>query len=103
MSHLHSLSGTGSFLQGELAYLKKRTMSGTATNNREQKDLDLEFTRLNLQLELCLLRNDVLTINVTLDAPSSQVMVDVREELTRGKVIKAQRLDARLKELAKIR
>lgn len=103
MPHLYSSSGTGSFLQGELDYLKKRAMSGTATNNREQKDLDLEFTRLNLQLELCLLRNDVMTINLTLDAPSSQVMVDIREELTRGKLITAQRLDDLLKELAKIR
>ena len=71
--------------------------------HRELQDIDVEFTRLNLQLELCLLHHDVKALNLTLDAPFAHVMREIRDELSSGKLIKANRLDELLKQLAEIR
>jgi len=92
----------GSFVQAELDYLKKRSMS-QLVSQRELQDIDLEFSRLNLQLELCLLKYDLISQSLTLDAPSTQAMKDVRDELTSGKLIEAKRLDDLLEKLAAIR
>ena len=92
----------GSFVQAELDYLKKRSMSDGVTQ-RVLRDIDLEFTRLNLQIELCLLNHDVTGLNLTLDAPSRQVMRDVRNELSSGKLVENKRLDDLLEKLAAIR
>ena len=85
-----------------MEYLKKRFMSEGVTH-REFRDINLEFTRLNLQLELCLLENDVTSFNLTLDESSRQVMRDVREELSSCKLIEAEKLDGLLERLAAIR
>ena len=71
--------------------------------HRELQDIDVEFTRLNLQLELCLLHHDVKALNLTLDAPFAHVMREIRDELSSGKLIKANRLDELLNQLAEIR
>ena len=89
-------------IQEELDYLKKRLMSERVTE-RELRDVNLEFTRLNLQLEFCLLSHDVTSLNLTLDEPSTHVMRDVRDNLSSGKLIEAKRLDELLKKLAAIR
>ena len=92
----------GVFLQGEIKYLKKRFMSEEVTH-REFRDINLEFTRLNLRLELCLLENDVTSLNLTLDESSRQVMRDVQGELSSAKLIETEKLDELLERLAAIR
>lgn len=82
--------------------MKKRFMSEEVTQ-REFRDVNLEFTRLNVQLELCLLEYDVTRLNLTLDESSHQVMRDVREELSSGKLIEIEKLDELLERLAAIR
>lgn len=82
--------------------MKKRFMSDQVTN-REFRDINLEFTRLNLQLELCLLENNVTSLNLTLDESSRQVMRDVQGELSSAKLIETEKLDEFLERLAAIR
>ena len=82
--------------------MKKRFMSDQVTN-REFRDINLEFTRLNLQLELCLPENDVTSLNLTLDESSRQVMRDVQGELSSAKLIETEKLDEFLERLAAIR
>ena len=82
--------------------MKKRFMSEEVTQ-REFRDVNLEFTRLNVQLELCLLEYGVTRLNLTLDESSRQVMRDVREELSSGKLIEIEKLDELLERLAAIR
>lgn len=85
-----------------MEYLKKRFMSERVTH-REFRDINLEFTRLNLQLELCLLEYDVKGLNLTMDESSGLAMRNVREELSSGKLMETQKLDEMLKRLAAIR
>ena len=85
-----------------MEYLKKRFMSDRVTH-REFRDINLEFTRLNLQLELCLLECNITSLNLTLDESSRQIMRDVREELSSGKLIETEKLDVLLERLAAIR
>lgn len=92
----------GLFVQGELDCMKKRSMSERVTQ-QELQDIDLEFTRLHLQLELCLLNHDVLTHHPALDTSSTDVMREVRDHLSSGKLIEAKRLDELLDKLSAIR
>ena len=92
----------GSSLQEELDHFKKRLMSEAVTE-KELRDINLEFTRLNLQLELCLLKHDVLRLKLTVDEPSSHTMQEVREDLSSGKLIEAKKLDKLLEKLKAIR
>ena len=85
-----------------MEYLKKRFMSERVTH-REFRDINLEFTRLNLQLELCLLEYDVTSLNLTMDESSRLAMRNVREELSSGKLMETEKLDEMLKRLAAIR
>lgn len=85
-----------------MEYLKKRFMSERVTP-REFRDINLEFTRLNLQVELCLLECNVTSLKLTLDESSRQVIRDVRKELSSGKLIETEKLDELLKRLAAIR
>ena len=82
--------------------LKKRFMSEGVTH-REFRDINLEFTRLNLQLELCLLEYGVTSFKLTLDESSSQVIRDVREELSSGKLIETEKLDELSERIAAVR
>ena len=92
----------GLFVQGELDCMKKRSMSQGVTQ-QELQDIDLEFTRLHLQLELCLLNHDVLTHHPALDTSSTDVMREARDHLSSGKLIEAKRLDELLDKLSAIR
>jgi len=85
-----------------MEYLKKRFMSERVTH-REFRDINLEFTRLNLQLELCLLEYDVTSLNLTMDESSRLAMRNVRKELSSGKLMETEKLDEMLKRLAAIR
>ena len=85
-----------------MEYLKKRFMSERVTH-REFRDINLEFTRLNLQLELCLLEYDVTSLTLTMDESSRLAMRNVREELSSGKLMETEKLDEMLKRLAAIR
>lgn len=85
-----------------MEYLKKRFMSERVTP-REFRDINLEFTRLNLQVELCLLECNVTSLKLTLDESSRQVIRDVRKELSSGKLIETEKLDELLERLAAIR
>lgn len=82
--------------------MKKRFMSERVTP-REFRDINLEFTRLNLQVELCVLECNVTSLKLTLDESSRQVIRDVRKELSSGKLIETEKLDELLERLAAIR
>lgn len=71
--------------------------------HREFRDINLEFTRLNVQLELCLLEYDVTSLKLTMDESSRLAMRNVREELSSGKLMETEKLDEMLKRLAAIR
>ena len=70
---------------------------------KELRDINLEFTRLNLQLELSLLKHDVMRLKLTLDETSSHVMLEIRDDLSSGKLIEAEKLDELLEKLVEIR
>ena len=70
---------------------------------KELRDINLEFTRLNLQLELSLLKHDAMRLKLTLDETSSHVMQEIRDDLSSGKLIEAEKLDERLEKLVEIR
>ena len=85
-----------------MEYLKKRFVSERVTP-REFRDINLEYIRLNLQLELCLLEHNVTSLNLTLDESSRQVIRDVRKELSSGELIETEKLDELFERLAAIR
>ena len=92
----------GYSLQKDLKYLKERAMSGEVTE-RELQDINLECTRVNLRFELCLLKHDIESINLTPEESHGQMMRDVRDELSSGKLIQSERLDELLDMLSGIR
>ena len=78
-------------------------MSNQVTQ-RELQDINTEFSRLNLQLELCLLSNDVEELKLGLDEPHHQMMTTVREKLDRSvQRIEDEKLDELMKKIATIR
>ena len=92
----------GLTLQEELEYLKTRAISGTVSE-RELCDINLEFTRINLRFELCLLKHNITKLNLTLMASHSNLLRDVQDELSNGKLIQTERLDELLEMLSGIR
>ena len=70
---------------------------------KELEDIDTEFSRLNLQLELCLLSHDIKTLAPELDEPSLQMMTAVQKELSSGKRIADGELDKLMNNIATIR
>ena len=92
----------GYLLQEEFDHFKKRFMSELASE-KELRDINLEFTRLNLRLELCLLKHDVMRLMLTLDETYSHVMQEIRDDLSSGKLIEAEKLDKLLEKLVEIR
>ena len=70
---------------------------------RELEDIDTEFSRLNLQLELCLLSHDIKTLAPELDEPSREMMTVVQKELSSGKRIADEELDKLMNNIATIR
>lgn len=70
---------------------------------RELQHINSEFSRLNLQLELCSLIHDVRSLELELDERSRQMMATLRDELSSGKRIDDERLDELMKNIAIIR
>jgi len=96
----HNLEGH--HVDKELSYLQKRFMFDGVTQ-RELQDINSEFSRLNLQLELCSLIHDVRSLELELDERSRQMMATLRDELSSGKRIDDERLDELMKNIAIIR
>lgn len=92
----------GLSVQRELEYLRKRCMSQGVTE-RELRDINVEFSRQNLQLELCLLRRDVKNVGLNLKRNYLDMMSAVQNELSSGRLVKEERLDEMLQELGAIR
>lgn len=93
---------SGPQMAGELSYLQKRFMSEGVTQ-RELKDINTEFSRLNLQLELCLLSRDIKSLKLELEEPSRQMMTALREKLSGSQRIDDEKLDELMKDIATIR
>ena len=89
-------------MQGELEYLRKRFMSQGVTE-RELRDINVEFSRQNLQLELCLLRYNAKSLGLNLKRNYLRNMTAIQDELSSGRVVKEGRLDMLLGELGAIR
>ena len=89
-------------MQRDLEYLRKRFMSQGVTE-REIRDINVEFSRVNLQLELCLLRHNVKSLGLNLKRIYLNVMSAVQDELSSGRLVKEERLDDMLRELGTIR
>ena len=70
---------------------------------RELQDINTEFSRLNLQLELCSLSHEVKSQELALNDSSRQMMTVAREELSSGKRIEDGKLDELMENLATIR
>ena len=70
---------------------------------REIRDINVEFSRVNLQLELCLLRHNVKSLGLNLKRIYLNRMSSVQDELSSGRLVKEERLDEMLRELGTIR
>lgn len=70
---------------------------------RELRDINVEFSRQNLQLELCLLRHDVKNVGLNLKTKYLDMMSVVQNELSSGRPVEEERLDRMLQELGAIR
>ena len=70
---------------------------------RELQDINTEFSRLNLQLELCLLTHDIKSLALELDEPSREMLTAVQKELSSGKRIADEELDKLMNNIATIR
>ena len=92
----------GLTLQEELEHLKTRAISGTVSE-RELCDINLECTRINLRFELCLLKHNITKLNLTLMESHGNLLRDVQDELSSGKLIQTERLDELLEMLSGIR
>lgn len=89
-------------MQRELEYLRKRFTSQGVTE-RELRDINVEFSRQNLRLELCLLRHDVKNVGLNLKRKYLDMMSAVQSELSSGRLVEEERLDRMLQELGDIR
>jgi len=92
----------GDLVTQVLFFLRKRFMSDGVTQ-RELQDINTEFSRLNLQLELCSLSHEVKRLELELDESSRQMMTAAREQLSSGKRIDDERLDELTENTATIR
>ena len=89
-------------MQKELEHLRKRLMSQGVTE-RELRDINVEFSRQNLRLELCLLRHDVKNVGLNLKRNYLDMMSAVQNKLSSGRLVEEERLDEMLHELDTIR
>lgn len=89
-------------MKDELCYLQKRFMSDGVTQ-RELKDINTEFSRLNLQLELCSLSHDVKNPELELEESYRQTMTVLREALSSNQRIEDEKLDEFMKDIENIR
>ena len=70
---------------------------------RELQDVNTEFTRLNLQLEICSLSHEVKSQELVLNDSSRKMMTAASEELSSGKRIEDGKLDELMENVATIR
>ena len=70
---------------------------------RELQDINAEFSRFNLLLDFCLLRQDIKSLALELDEPSSQMMSAVQESLSSGKRIVDEELEKLFNNIVTIR
>lgn len=77
-------------------------MSGGVTH-RELRDINTEFSRLNLLLELCLLIHEIKSLALELEDPPRKMMTALQEKLTSGKRIEDEVLDEMMNNLKAIR
>ena len=92
----------GLSVQRELEHLRKRVMSQGVTE-REIRDLNVEFSRQNLKLELYLLHHDVKNVGLNLKRNYLDIMSAVQNKLSSGRLVEEERLDEMLRELNGIR
>ena len=85
-----------------LPYLQKRFLSEGVTQ-RELKDINTEFSRLNLQLELCLLSRDIKSLKLELEEPSRQMLTALWEKVSSSQRIEDEKLDELMKDIGTIR
>ena len=85
-----------------MEYLKTRAIYGTVSE-RELCEITVECTRVNLRFELCLLEHNITKLNLTLMESHGNLLRDVQDELSSGKLIQTERLDELLEILSGIR
>ena len=77
-------------------------MSSRVTQ-RELQDINTEFSRLNLQLEICLLNHDIRSLALEVDENSTKVITAVQEGLSSGKRIVDEELERLMNNIGPIR
>ena len=70
---------------------------------RELRDINVEFSRQNLHLELCLLRHNVKSLGLNLRRNYLDVMSAIQNELSSGRLVNEETLEEMLSELGTIR
>ena len=70
---------------------------------RELHDIKVEFTRQNLQLELCLLWHNARSLGLNLKRNYRKTMTSIQDELSSGRIVKEERLYMYLGTLGDIR
>ena len=75
----------------------------SGVTQRELQDIDTEFSRLNLLLEMCLLSHDIKSLALEVDEPSSQMMTAIQKSLSSGKRIVVEELEKLMKNITTIR
>ena len=75
----------------------------SGVTQRELQDIDTEFSRLDLLLEICLLSHDIKSLALEVDEPSSQMMTAIQESLSSGKRIVGEELEKLMENIATIR
>lgn len=79
-----------------------RFMSDGVTH-RELRDINTEFSRLNLLLELCLLIHEIKSLALELEDSPRQMMTALQEKLSSCKRIEDENLDEMMNNLKAIR
>lgn len=71
--------------------------------HRELRDINTEFSRLNLLLELCLLIHEIKSLALELEDSPRQMMTALQEKLSSCKRIEDENLDEMMNNLKAIR
>ena len=71
--------------------------------HRELRDINTEFSRLNLLLELCLLIHEIKNPELDLEDSHRQTMTAVQEKLSSGERLEDDKLDELMDNLKVIR
>lgn len=77
-------------------------MSEVVTH-RELRNINTEFSRLNLLLELCLLIHEIKSLALDLEDSHRQMMTAVQNKLSSGKRLEDDKLDEMMNNLKAIR